>query len=129
MPTTLRIREATLIDSDSQCVFDHAIMDVNVLAKTVDRIGPLPGVARAVVVGGDSLAVGSNRRVQLTDGSVLNEEIIALDPPSRMAYRQMTGFGFPFSMLVRGAEGQYILTPSGKGTALAWDVRFDLTSR
>jgi len=43
----------------------------------------------------------------LTDGSVMNEEIVACERPSLHQYRWLDRPAFPFSLLVRGAEATW----------------------
>lgn len=122
------VSESLQITAPPFVVFQHAILDVHVLASTVLRYGPLPGVKSAEVIGGEKLATGTIRRVHLTDGSILNEEITALEPPHQMSYRQLSDFAFPFSLLAKGARGQYSFRPVGRGTEMTWRAAIELRS-
>ena len=121
----VRVSESLPIRASAEQTFAHAITDVDTLARTVHPTGPLPGVVKTEVIGARTLAVGSVRRVHLSDGRILNEEIVDLQPPKVMAYRQLTAFPFPFSVLARGAHGRYLIDSSGDVTELTWEATID----
>ena len=106
----------------------------DVFAMTVDPIrfpefftgfGPIAGIESVAVDA--PLRPGSVRRVRSKDGSQLSEAVTVLDPPRRHAY-VLSGFGAPFSWLVRRGEADWTATPSGDGTRLRWDYHFTLAS-
>ncbi|OGT59686.1 MAG: hypothetical protein A3E01_04280 [Gammaproteobacteria bacterium RIFCSPHIGHO2_12_FULL_63_22] len=103
-------------------------------AMTVDPVrfpefftgyGPIAGIESVIVDA--PLRPGSIRRVLSKDGSQLSEAVTVLDPPLRHAY-VLTGFGRPFSWLVRRGEADWTATASGDGTRLRWDYHFTLAS-
>lgn len=105
-----------------------------VFAMTVDPIrfpdfftgyGPIAGIESVELDA--PLRPGSIRRVHGKDGSALREKVTVLDPPLRHAY-VLTGFGTPFSWLVKQGEADWTAAASGKGTQLRWDYRFTLSS-
>lgn len=120
------VSRSLLIHAPAAVLFDGSLLDVDFLAHGVQRHGPVPGVTRTEVVGADAPEVGAIRRAFLEDGAVLDEEIIALERPRLFVYRQMKGFGFPFSLLVSGGVGRYELEEEGAGTRFTWSARFDL---
>ncbi|MFO0562721.1 MAG: SRPBCC family protein [Polyangiales bacterium] len=97
------------------------------LSSVLKPEGPLPGVERAWIVGGGALKKGSIRRVVLTDGTPLDEEITDWEPPRKHAYN-VKGFRGPFGLLVKGAHSQWIFSPIDVGTRISWRYEFELTS-
>jgi uncharacterized protein YndB with AHSA1/START domain len=110
-----------------ETVFDRAV-DHRQFSRFMKKTGPIPGIADAEIEGGKPPAVGAHRRVKMTDGSVMMEEILALDRPSRHQYRWLNRPAFPFSLLVRGAEATWTFVPAGNGSRIEWRYRFELTS-
>jgi hypothetical protein len=110
----------------------EAVFDRAVACETFPRIllplGPIPGVARAEMVGGGEPKAGAQRRIELTDGSVMGEELLAFDRPRRHAYRWLDPPALPLSLLVRRGTGDWSFTPEAGGTRIAWSYRFELTS-
>jgi uncharacterized protein YndB with AHSA1/START domain len=93
------------------------------------RFGPIPRVVRAELVGAAEPKPGGRRLIQMSDGSTMEEEILALDRPVRHRYRWATPPAPPFSLLVRSAEGDWTFTPTGGGTRIVWRYRFESPSR
>lgn len=82
--------------------------------------GPIPGVkAVELVGGGDVIKAGSVRHLQMTDGSVLDENFVEFERPSAFAY-QMTGLRPPLSLLVSAAGGRWVYTGDDKSTRITW---------
>ena len=98
------------------------------LPRFMHAFGPIPGVARAEMVGGAAPKTGTERRVHMTDGSVVGEELLAYERPTRHRYRWLEPPAFPFSLLVRSGEGDWRFSPTNGGTRIEWDYRFELTS-
>jgi hypothetical protein len=110
------------IDAPIERVFALSIADVGKIAATRPP-RPLPRPVRAELVG--DLAVGSIRRVHLTNGRTLDELIERLEPPRRLDYRITNGFGAPLDWLVRGASGSHRLEPLGERTRMIWQGTFE----
>ena len=89
--------------------------------------GPIPGVERAWVVGGGPVRQGTLRRVVLTDGTPLDEEVTDFEPPRKVAYT-VKGFRGAFGLLVKHARAQWIFSPIDVGTRISWRYEFELTS-
>ena len=100
---------------------------VEALAAVLKPVGPIPGVDRAWIVGGGAPKQGSLRRVVLTDGTPLDEEITDWEPPRKHAYN-VKGFRGPFGLLVKSAHSQWIYSPIDVGTRISWRYEFELTS-
>ena len=88
--------------------------------------GPIPAV-RGIRLH-SPLAVGSQRRVHNSDGTVLSERVIAHDPPVRHAYT-LGGFRPPFAWLVTQGEANWTITGHEFGSRVRWDYEFTLTRR
>jgi uncharacterized protein YndB with AHSA1/START domain len=110
-----------------EVVFDQAVAPEN-LPKFFRGAGPVPGIARVEIEDGAKMAAGVLRKVHNTDGSVMDERIEALDRPSLQKYRITGGFRFPFTLLVRGARGEWSFTSRGAGTHILWTFTFELTT-
>ena len=87
--------------------------------------GPIPAVREVVLLA--PLAVGSEREIRNSDGSVLRERVTALRPPLHHAYT-LSGFRAPFAWLVRSGAADWQLQPLQQGTLLTWTYRFETTS-
>jgi hypothetical protein len=107
-------------------LFEEAT-SLDALAAVLRPVGPLPGVERAWIIGGGPVQKGAVRRVILTDGTPLDEQITDWEPPRKHAYT-VKGFRGPFGLLVKRAHSQWILSPLGEGTRISWRYEFELTS-
>jgi uncharacterized protein YndB with AHSA1/START domain len=92
------------------------------------RLGPIPAVVRAELVGASEPMAGGRRLIELGDGSRIEEEIVAFERPARHRYRWLSPPAPPFSWLVRSAEGDWTFTPVAAGTRVAWSYRFEARS-
>jgi uncharacterized protein YndB with AHSA1/START domain len=92
------------------------------------RMGPIPAVVRAELIGASEPKAGGRRWIELGDGSRIEEEILAFERPSRHRYRWLNPPAPPFSWLVRTAEGDWTFTPVAAGTRVAWTYRFEARS-
>ena len=108
-------------------VFDFAT-SCQGFPRFIHALGPIPGIARAEMVGVPAPKAGAERRIHMTDGSVVAEEVLAYDRPSRHRYRWLEPPAFPFSLIVRGGEGDWRFTAAGGGTMVEWVYAFELTS-
>ncbi|MFQ5564026.1 MAG: SRPBCC family protein [Parvularculaceae bacterium] len=96
---------------------------IDVLAVMKPR-GFLPGVARVENQTGPWNAVGQNRRLYLTDGSSVFEEIIDYAANHHFAYT-VSRFTGVFSALVREARGEWNFTQTATGrTQIDWTYAF-----
>lgn len=106
-----------------------AATDVANLPRTFVGAGPIPAVREAELITPGPLRSGSVRRIKNSDGSVIDEQVLALEAPSRHDYRLPGGFSFPFSLLVREAESRWRFSEAeGGGTTVDWTYRFTLTT-
>ena len=121
MAVTTEVAET--IDAPPEVVFDLGT-PAEMLPRLFRGYGPIPGIAKAEIVGGGELKAGAIRRITNTDGSVIDEEIIELRRPEKHVYRLIRGFKFPFSLLVRGADSDWTFSAAGAGTRVAWRFSF-----
>ena len=64
----------------------------------------------------------------MTDGTVLEEVILAYDPPVKHSYGWEGGAKLPFSLIVRSGTGTWTFTEVEGGTRIVWSYTFGLTS-
>ena len=69
--------------------------------------------------GGEVIKPGPVRHLQMTDGSVLDENFVEFERPSSFAY-QMSGIRPPLSLLVSAAGGRWVYTGDDKHTHITW---------
>jgi uncharacterized protein YndB with AHSA1/START domain len=108
-------------------VFDFAVAPES-FPRFVHALGPIPAIARVEVLDGRANEPGALRRVTMSDGSEVLEEVLALERPRRHAYRWISRPAAPLHLLVRGAEGEWCFAAAPRGTHVAWTYAFDLTT-
>ena len=96
--------------------------------RTLRPRGPFAGITRVEMHEGEILSTGARRRIHMTDGTVLEEVILAYDPPAKHRYRWEGGAKFPFSLLIRSGTGTWEFTEAEGGTQIVWSYTFGLTS-
>lgn len=108
------------------------VFDFSVACETFPRVlqplGPIAGVAKAEMIDAPAPKTGARRRIHMTDGSAIEELLVAFERPTRHRYRWLNRPAPPFSWLVRGGEGDWTFTPSDGGTSIVWVYSFDLTT-
>jgi len=108
-------------------VFDFAVA-LDSFPRFVRALGPIPAIARVEVLDGRANEPGARRRVTMSDGSEVLEEVLVLDRPRRHAYRWISRPAAPLHLLVRGAEGEWRFAPTERGARVDWTYTFDLTT-
>lgn len=108
-------------------VFDFAVANQS-LPRLLLPFGPIPGVTAVELIEGSELRAGGRRRVSMTDGSAMIEEILALDRPLRHEYRWTHPPPAPFSLLIRSGHAVWDFAPERGGTRVEWRYTFELTS-
>jgi hypothetical protein len=111
----------------AEVVFDRAVA-CETFPRILRPLGPIPGVARAELPGGGEAKPGARRRIELTDGSAIGEEILALERPRQHTYRWLDPPAMPLALLVRRGTGDWTFTPEAGGTRIVWAYRFELSS-
>jgi hypothetical protein len=106
-------------------VFDF-VTRPEAVAETFRGSGPVPGAVKSELATPGGMRVGAVRRVESSDGSVVDEEIIELARPSVQAYRLIRGLRPPFTWLVREAGGRWTFNADGDGTLVSWVFTFEL---
>lgn len=91
-------------------------------------LGPIAGIDKAEMFEGQPLAAGSWRRISMTDGSTLEEEVLDYAPPTLHRYRWTEGIKPPFAWLVKSGTGRWDFTEIDGGTRVDWGYVFELKS-
>lgn len=123
----LTARASVEIPRPADRVFDFAT-SCEGFPRFIWAFGPIPRITRAEMVGGQSPEAGAQRHIHMTDGNVVEEELLAYDRPSRHHYRWLKPPAFPFSLIVRTAEGDWRFTTIKGATRIEWAYSFELTS-
>ncbi|HMJ11534.1 MAG TPA: SRPBCC family protein [Polyangiaceae bacterium] len=116
-----------IVPGTPEKTFDAAVA-AGMLSRILHAWGVLPGVKSAEIEGGGPVRTGSRRRVTMSDGSIVVEEILAHDAPREHRYRWLTKPKQPVPLVIRSAEARWTFEPSGPGTRIVWNYTFELTS-
>lgn len=109
-------------------VFDYTVAGEN-FATIMGARGLIPGVVSVTLIDATVVTKGVRRRVALSDNSYVIEEVLDMTRPSRQAYRWDSKLKFPLSLLVAGAEAEWLYTPTPSGgTRIEWNYDFTLTT-
>lgn len=108
-------------------VFDFAVA-CETFTRVLLPLGPLPGVQRAEMLDGAEPKAGARRRILLSDGTSVLEELLAFERPLRHCYRWVEPPRGALALLVRGADGDWRFSTTARGTRIAWSYRFELSS-
>ncbi len=123
----MRVTAAVDIDRPVEEVYDFAVAE-GTFPRIVRALGPIPGIAHVEMEGGRPLEPGARRRVRMSDGSEVREEILEVERPRRHRYRWMEPPKAPFNLLVKSGEGDWRFAPAGAGTRVEWVYTFELTT-
>jgi hypothetical protein len=120
--------ESIVVPGPREAVFERAFT-LTEMPKLLRGWGPVPGVERAELIGGGEYAIGKIRRIHNTDGSSLDEEILAYAPPSAHEYRLFGDFRGLAKLLVTEGFGEWrFLEHDESRTEVRWTYEFTLTS-
>ncbi len=114
------------IDRDREAVWKMAT-GVDALPDIIRALGPIPGIRKAYVIGGGETRLGAVRRLVMTDGTPLDEEITTFEAPRKLAYT-LKGFRGPLAAITERCEGQWVFSPLGNGTRVSWTFTAHLRS-
>jgi hypothetical protein len=123
----IRVAAAVEVERPPGEVYDFAVAEAS-FPRLVHALGPIPGIVRVEMEGGRPLERGAHRRVTMSDGSEVLEEVLDAERPRRHRYRWLRPPAPPFNLLVRTGEGDWRFSPAGGGTRVDWTYTFDLTS-
>jgi uncharacterized protein YndB with AHSA1/START domain len=125
----IEARAQVQIAAPPDTVFDVGA-DYRSFARFMHGYGPIPGITSARMHGDAAPAAGARRDIHMSDGSTVEEVILAFDRPSQHRYRWVRPPAPPFSLVVRVAEGEWLFEPAqgGRETRLIWTYGFELTS-
>jgi len=110
-----------------EAVFDFACSN-DTYERLFRKRGPVAGVVKATMADGAAPADGARRRIELSDGSVVDEIIVSWDRPARHTYRWSGGLKGLGGMLVRSGEADWTFREHGGKTSIDWVYRFVLTT-
>ncbi|MEX0268407.1 SRPBCC family protein [Leptolyngbyaceae cyanobacterium UHCC 1019] len=113
------------IDAPIEQVFDCSI-DCQNLPKFFTGYQGIPAILSATTTDGLPLHEGSRRIVQNSDGSEIEETIVALQRPTLQDYKLLGGFKPPFSWLVHSASGRWLHRAINPGTQTIWQFEFEM---
>lgn len=120
--------ESIVVPGPRAAVFERAFALAE-MPKLLRGWGPVPGVERAEMLDPGEYAVGKIRRIHNTDGSSLDEEILAHEPPSAHSYRLYGNFRGLAKLLVTEGRGDWRFNELGESrTEVSWRYEFTLTS-
>ena len=125
--TNISTSASVFIPRPREEVFRFATDSTNA-PRTIRSRRPFAGISKIEMHQGQSLAKGSKRRIFMTDGAILEEDILAYDPPVRHRYGWAGGVKPPFSLLVRSGTGNWDFAEADGGTRVVWTYTFGLTS-
>ena len=94
--------------------------------RTMRALGPIAGIAHAELAQGHSSDSRGRRLITMTDGVVLDEEILIDERPYRSKYRWEGGLRPPFAWLVRAGGGDWRFSAEPEGTRIHWSYVFEL---
>jgi hypothetical protein len=118
---------AITVPGPAEAAFDLAV-DAAGFHRFMGRLGPIPGVVKAAVIGTGPLVPGLRRRLEMTDGTVVLEEIVEHRRPSLHAYRWVRAPAPLFSLLVATGASTWTFISEDGATRVDWSYRFGLTS-
>jgi len=109
------IENSAIVRAPMQRVFERGFEDVSALMA-----GNLsfPVSAKRISLVGDRLGVGAIRRVELTNGHIMDEVIEEYSPPHRLSYR-IADFGAPLNHLASEGRGTHTLEALGPSVTRA----------
>ena len=120
------VRSSIEVPAAPHEVFDF-VVDPESPPLVFKGAGPVPGVSRVELLDGEP-RVGGRYVVYNDDGSAVTREITAMDRPDRHAYALVDGFKFPFSLLIRSAEGEWRFERRDVRTLVTWTFTFALST-
>jgi hypothetical protein len=98
------------------------------MPRFLHAVGPIPGIVGAEIEGGGVLESGADRKVHMSDGSVIEERVLDYERPRVHRYVWRNSPPPPFSWFVKTGEANWTFAASGAGTAITWTYTFELTS-
>ncbi len=120
-------KPAITVPRSRDIVFASAISN-EMFKRTLLAYGPIAGIADGIILDGQPLRQGVRRRITLTDGTILDEDILEHEVPTRHRYKWTSGLKPPFSWLVKSGEGTWTFSEVNDGTRIVWSYVFELRS-
>ena len=111
------------MDASVERLFDTVVAE-DVLPKVLHRWGPVPAVTGTREQTGPWHTPGSERTVELDDGSTAREQVLAWERPLRFEYR-VDGFTSPLGRVANHAIGAWEFASHGPVSAsFRWTYSF-----
>lgn len=123
----VQTQASVVVERPVEAVFDFAVAPES-QPLLLRAAPPIPGVTGIEMLDGRAPETGARRRVLLSDGSTLREEVVALERPHRHRYRWLDPPAAPLHLLVSAAEGDWVFSGHGERTRIDWTYTFTLTS-
>jgi hypothetical protein len=125
----MRIKTSAAIEiaRPREAVFDFACA-CETYVKLFRSRGPIAGITMAEMIDGATLGAGARRRIELSDGAVLEEHVVVFDRPTRHVYRWDRGLRAPGKFITRAGEADWTFSEQRGGTRIDWTYTFDLTT-
>jgi ribosome-associated toxin RatA of RatAB toxin-antitoxin module len=102
--------------------------DSNRFPEFFPGYGIIPAIVRNEWLKGEQRVIGSLCKVHSADGSAMVEEVIAYDPPNRVASKLVSAIVPPFSWLITTGIGTWRFVPGADGTLIKWGYDFEVRS-
>ena len=123
----LSVRAQALIDRSPNEVFDVAA-DYRAWPKVITKTAVIPGVAAVEMLDGAQPGPGAHRRIALTDGSTVEEEILVFERGVEHRYQWVNPPAPPLSYVLKTGHASWLFDRSGHGTKVSWTYRLGVSS-
>jgi uncharacterized protein YndB with AHSA1/START domain len=121
------LRSQVHIDSSPEDVFDVAA-DYRSFSRFIHKLAVIPGAITGEMLDGAQPGVGARRRLAMSDGTTVDEEVLTFERGKEHRYRWVNPPAPPFSLLVNAGEARWTFDRSGHGTKVVWTYELTLTS-
>lgn len=126
---TYRVTTTAHIEIESSLTH---VFDITTGADTLPQYfhgdGPFPGVVRVEMANGARPHTGTIRKLVMTDGSEIEEEVVQYMRPLRFIYQIKSGLRGPFARLVSGIVSDWTFIPYQGTVGVTYEVHFHATS-
>lgn len=122
----VRLQAEIDVSCPAGTIFD-LVNDADGAPRIYAAHGPVPGVTAMRYLGEGTPRLNAVRKVETSDGNVLEEKLLVYDRPRAHSYA-LRGFTMPFSLLVREGRADWTFDEGEGGTAtrVRWTYTFTL---
>lgn len=121
--TDIVVLAERVMGASREAVFD-LVAAPDAAGRSFTGYGPVPAARRSFSVDDGPLRTGSLRVVENADGSVVEEEIVALVRPERQAYVLRAGLPPSLARLTTKPSGEWTFVDVDGDTHVRWEFRF-----